>query len=106
MKTMAKVITQGTSLVIPLTKQLKALGLKAGDWVEVTLEVPDRTEFVEAQGFDPSKVGDMILKTLDLYPKELSDDEIRSLARTYDRDVKHVEFILSYVKEARSKNRT
>ena len=35
--TTKQVKVQGTSLVVMLTKELRSLGLKEGDWVEITI---------------------------------------------------------------------
>lgn len=109
-KTYAKITRQGTSLVLALTKDFKKLGLKEGDWVEVTIQKAPQnyeppifeTKKLQRQ-YDPSKVGDMIVKSLEFYPDKVPDEEIRKLAETYDGDSSHIELILGYVKNVLKK---
>lgn len=40
--TTKQVKVQGTSMVLILTKELKSLGLKEGDWVEIIIKDPKK----------------------------------------------------------------
>ena len=98
MEATVKVIVQGTSLVLPLTRQLKSIGLKEGDWVKVTIE-PIKVERIAppVPDFDPTHIGDMILRTTEGISYD--DMQLRRLIETYDHDSRHVESVVRYVRE-------
>ena len=101
METYSRVIKQGNSLVLPLTKELKSMAIGEGDWVRVEV-IPVKklvSQEPETKGsvssFDPSAIGDKVLKTTSGISYE--SDELRMLIRTYDSDEEHVESVLKYV---------
>lgn len=102
MQLFLKVIRSGNSLVIPITKPLRELGLKEGDWVKVSLEIPDEPEYKRIiVGFDPSNIGERIIPLMKDY--DWSDEQIRSIIVQYDRNNAHVELVLQYIREKMKK---
>lgn len=100
MQTLVRVIKQGNSLVLPLTKQLKQLGLKDGDWVKITIEDTGvKDEPKPTPKYDPSKVGKMVLRTMEKFDSE--DWELRKIIESYDNEPSHVESILRYVLDSK-----
>lgn len=99
-KTIKKVIVQGTSLVVPLTKELRQLGIVPDDFISITISKID-PDLVSKQhqrytGFDPSPIGEKVTKLHQLY--HYNDDELRTMIKTFDMNPAHVEAIYDYVK--------
>lgn len=98
METYAKVIKQGNSLVLPMTKDLKKLGLKEGDWVHISLETSSFRTYTPPDEFDPAVIGDRLITSLKVNDR-WTDSEIMELIRFYDSDKSHRESILRYMRD-------
>jgi len=107
-----RILRQGNSLVVVLTPECRELGIVPDDEIliaieksgfgcsenrsENRIEIPTTFPTPFEGGYDPSVIGQKVLSVTD--SRRWNDDELRSLIRTRDRDPKHVEAILLYVR--------
>lgn len=98
--TIKKVIIQGHSMMIPLTRELRQLGIVPDDYICVKISKIDpktiSVKNVRYDGFDPAPIGDKVAKFHQLY--HYNDDELRTMIKTFDMNPAHVEAICDYVK--------
>ena len=100
MEVYARIMKQGNSLMVAVTKPCRDLGLDVGDWVKVNIDRPDSVEFKELPSdYDPTDVGDKVLRTMGEDPTE---EYIRALVETYEQDPKRIRLLMQYIEQKRS----
>lgn len=88
-------IRQGSSLVVPITKICKEMGIVPGDKIRIWIQKVETPE--KPIDFDPKPIGDRIKFTL--LSCQFSECELVSLINTYDSNPDHIEAVMAYIKE-------
>lgn len=99
-----RVLRQGNSFCVVLTKELKELGIVPDDEILVAVKkapinaVPknEHSYTVFETGFDPSEIAAKIRRVADVDTFE--DDELRTLIRYYTSDPEEVDAVLWYLR--------
>jgi len=99
-----RVLRQGNSFCVVLTKELKELGIVPDDEILVAVKrVPTnaipKNEYgyaVFETGFDPSEIAAKIRRVADV--ETFEDDELRTLIRYYTSVPKEVDAVLWYLR--------
>ena len=98
---MSRIMVQGNSWTVPVTKLAKKIGLKPGDQVIITIKplLDDvQPTFKENDNFNPESIGKIARQTAKAY--HYSDNELRQYISKFDSDPEHIESVVRYVRDS------
>jgi len=97
----SRIMVQGNSWTVPVTKIVKKLGLNPGDQVIVTVSTLTedyQSPTKQIDNFNPQSIGEIAKKAAKAY--NYTDEELRQYIPKFDSDPEHIESVVRYVRDS------